>query len=79
MSVAGTGSAHRPSTGGRRSTAKYGWLEVLDAQKLKALEDENRRLKKLLADSMLDVAALRSTPRGGISCMSPINVVTYIQ
>jgi hypothetical protein len=33
--------------------------QVSDAQKLKALEDENRRLKKLLAESMLDVAALK--------------------
>jgi len=32
---------------------------VSDAQKLKTLEDENRRLKKLLAESMLDVAALK--------------------
>jgi putative transposase len=30
-----------------------------DAQRLKGLEDENRRLKKLLPESMLDVAALR--------------------
>jgi putative transposase len=39
--------------------AKYGGMEVSDARKLRALEDENRRLKKLLADSMLDVAALK--------------------
>jgi len=32
---------------------------VSDARKLKALEDENRKLKKLLAESMLDVATLR--------------------
>lgn len=38
---------------------KYGDMEVSDAWKLKALEDENRRLKKLLAKAMLDVAALR--------------------
>jgi putative transposase len=42
-----------------RWKSKYGGLEVSDAQKLKALEDENRRLKKLLAESMLDVAALK--------------------
>ena len=42
-----------------RWKAKYGGLEVSDAQKLKGLEDENRRLKKLLAESMLDVAALK--------------------
>jgi putative transposase len=42
-----------------RRKAKYGGLEVSDAQKLKGLDDENRRLKKLLAESMLDVAALK--------------------
>jgi putative transposase len=39
--------------------AKYGGLEVSDARRLKALEDENRRLKKLLAESMLDAATLK--------------------
>jgi putative transposase len=39
--------------------AKYGGMDVSDARKLKALEEENRRLKKLLAESMLDVATLR--------------------
>ena len=34
-------------------------MGVSDAQKLKQLEDENRRLKKLLAESMLDVASLK--------------------
>jgi putative transposase len=34
-------------------------MSVSDAQKPKALEDENRRLKKLLAESMLDVSALK--------------------
>ena len=42
-----------------RWKAKYGGMSVSDAQKLEALEDENRRLKKLLAESMLDVAALK--------------------
>jgi putative transposase len=42
-----------------RWKAKYGGMGVSDAQKLKSLEDENRRLKKLLAESMLDVAALK--------------------
>ena len=37
----------------------YGGMEVSDARKLKALEDENRRLKKLLAEQMLDNAALK--------------------
>jgi putative transposase len=34
-------------------------MEVSDARRLKSLEDENRKLKKLLAESMLDVATLR--------------------
>jgi len=38
---------------------KFGGMEVSDARKLKALEDENRKLKKLLAESMLDVSTLR--------------------
>ena len=39
--------------------AKYGGLEVSEARRLKALEDENRRLKKLLAEAVLDNAALK--------------------
>ena len=39
--------------------AKYGGLEVSDARRLSALEDENRRLKKLLAEAMLDNAMLK--------------------
>ena len=39
--------------------AKYGGLEVSDARRLKALEDENTRLKKLLAEAMLDNAILK--------------------
>ena len=42
-----------------RWKSKYGGMEISDAQKLKALEDENRRLKRLLAESMLDVSALK--------------------
>jgi putative transposase len=39
--------------------SKYGGLEVSDAKRLRAMDDENRRLKKLLAEAMLDNAALR--------------------
>jgi putative transposase len=39
--------------------AKYGGLEVSDARRLKALEDENGKLKKLLAEAMLDNAMLK--------------------
>ena len=38
---------------------KYGGLDVSDAKRLKALEDENNRLKKLLANAMLDNAMLK--------------------
>ena len=39
--------------------SRYGGMEVADARKLKGLEEENRRLKKLLAESMLDVSTLK--------------------
>lgn len=39
--------------------AKYGGMDVSDARRLKALEDENAKLKKLLADQMLEASALR--------------------
>lgn len=39
--------------------AKFGGMTVSDAARLRSLEDENRRLKKLLAESMLDVSALK--------------------
>jgi Transposase. len=39
--------------------AKFGGMEVSEAKRLKALEDENARLKKLLAESMLNEAALK--------------------
>jgi putative transposase len=39
--------------------AKFGGMDVSDARKLKALEDENAKLKKLLAEQMLDNAMLK--------------------
>ena len=39
--------------------AKYGGLEVSEAKRLRALEDENAKLKRLLADAMLDNAGLK--------------------
>ena len=39
---------------------KYGGLEVSEARRLKAFEEENARLKKLLAESMLDTEALKA-------------------
>ena len=39
--------------------AKYGGMDVSEAKRLRSLEEENRKLKKLLAESMLDQAALK--------------------
>ena len=39
--------------------AKFGGMDVSDARKLRALEEENAKLKGLLADTMLDATALR--------------------
>ena len=39
--------------------AKYGGMDVSEAKKLRALEDENAKLKRLLADAMLDNSALK--------------------
>jgi putative transposase len=39
--------------------AKFGGLDVSDAKRLRSLEDENGRLKRMLADAMLDTAALK--------------------
>lgn len=42
-----------------RWKAKYGGLQVSEAQRLRQLEDENRRLKQLVADQSLDLQALK--------------------
>ena len=39
--------------------AKFGGLDVSEAKRLKALEDENAKLKRMLADAMLDNVALK--------------------
>ncbi len=39
--------------------SRYGGMEVSEAKRLKALEEENAKLKRLLAESMLDVSTLR--------------------
>ncbi len=44
--------------------AKFGGVNVSDAQRLKALEAENGRLKSLLANSMLEVDAMREMLKG---------------
>ena len=55
---------HSVAVGGRdihaiKYKAKFGGMNVSDAKKLRALEDENNRLKRMLADAMLDNAALK--------------------
>jgi putative transposase len=50
--AAGTASAYKWK-------AKFGGLDVSDARRLKALEEENGRLKRMLADAMLDNTALK--------------------
>jgi putative transposase len=43
--------------------SKYGGMEVSEAKRLKSLEDENRRLKEIVADLSLDKEALKSVIR----------------
>jgi putative transposase len=43
--------------------SKYGGMEVGEAQRLRSLEDENRRLKQLVADLSLDKEALKAIVR----------------
>lgn len=47
-----------------RWRAKYAGMEVSEAQRLKALEEENRRLKQLVADLSLDNQALKIVAKG---------------
>jgi len=44
--------------------SKFGGMEVSDVAKMRALEDENRRLKRLLADSALEIDALKLVASG---------------
>jgi putative transposase len=44
--------------------AKYNGLEVSDLRRLKLLEDENRRLKKIVADQALNIEALKMVAEG---------------
>ena len=50
-----------------RRKSKYGGMTPSDAAKLKKLEDENRRLKRLLAETMLDVSALNGRDENKLS------------
>ena len=54
--VVSMGSAARRSTNGK---AKYGGLDVSEAKRLKSLADENAKLKRLLAEAVLDNAMLK--------------------
>jgi putative transposase len=47
-----------------RWKSKYGGLELSDAKRLKQLEDENRRLKRLVADQALDNQILKEVAAG---------------
>jgi putative transposase len=49
-------SRGKPSTSG---AAKYGGLEVNEAKRLHSLEDENRRLKRVVADQALNIQVLK--------------------
>ena len=42
-----------------KGRSKYGGMEVSDARRLKTLESENAKLKKMLAEQMMDVATLK--------------------
>jgi len=44
--------------------SKFGAMEVSDVAKMRGLEDENRRLKRLLADSALEIDALKLVASG---------------
>ena len=55
--AASRASLRPPTTGGK---SKYGGLEVSEAKRLRALEQEDRRLKQLVADKELDILGLRA-------------------
>lgn len=59
--------------------AKYGGMEVSEAKRLKALEDENARLKKLLAEQMLDAAALRELLQKMVGPAAKREAVTHLK
>lgn len=50
---------HQAGLGAKELCSKHGGMEVSDAKKLKALEAENTKLKKLLAEQMMDVSTLK--------------------
>ena len=46
-------------SGAKLTAGQFGGMTVSDAKRLKALESENAKLKRLLAESMLDIGALK--------------------
>ncbi len=48
--------------------SKFGGMEVVDAKRMRALKEENERMKKLLAEMMLDVATLRGMLEKRVHC-----------
>jgi putative transposase len=44
--------------------SRYGGMQISDAKRLRSLEEENQKLKKLLAEAMLDNAALKDIASG---------------
>ena len=52
--------------------SKYGGMEVSDAQRLRELEDENRRLKTMVADLSLDKEALKAVIRKNVWSDGPL-------
>ncbi len=59
--------------------ARYGGLEVSQARRLKALEDENARLKKLLAEAMLDNAVLKDVAAKNVWSAPSVQVSRMIR
>lgn len=61
------------------SRSKYGGMEVSDAKRLKAMEQENARLKKLLAETMLDKEALEAALRKVLTPQVKLQAVNQMQ
>ena len=60
--------------------AKFGGMDVSDARRLKALEDENAKLKKLLAESVLEASALpRASGKKVVTPAARREATTYLR
>jgi putative transposase len=57
---------------------QYGRMDVSDAKRLRALEDENRKLKKLLAESILDQAALKQLLAKSVGPVAKREAVAFL-